>query len=304
MTNVKGRIFNIQRFSIHDGPGIRTILFMKGCSLRCKWCCNPESIRREDEIGYSTTDCIHCGNCIAACPYGAITAMLEKLEFHLGKCLTCVEKPCVTACPAKAIALFGRSITVEEALAEIERDRSFYRRSGGGVTFAGGEPLLQAEFVREVSRACFSANINTAIETSCCCSWRNIEQVIPYTDLFLCDIKHLKDDKYREEIGPEYSIALENIQKLALLHNNIIIRIPVIPGFNDDVETIEKIVEYAVNLKAKAVHLLPYHRLGQSKYAKLAQKYIYADIEAPDQKHMQTLCTAAAQYGIPVQNGG
>ncbi len=209
-----GKIFDIQRFSIPDGLGIRTILFMKGCSLQCKWCCNPESIRIADEIGFSINDCIRCGRCMEICPYNAISENAKGRYFKMEKCLICEKKPCVDVCPAKAIVKFGKEISVDEAMAEIEKDDVFYRNSGGGVTFSGGEALLQSGFVGDVLRRCKAESYNTAIETNCCCDWDDFEKVIDCTDLFLCDLKHLNERKFQEEIGNGFEKIIKNLKLL------------------------------------------------------------------------------------------
>jgi pyruvate formate lyase activating enzyme len=299
------KMFDIQRFSIHDGPGIRTILFMKGCSLNCPWCCNPESINNKEEIGFSIDKCIGCGRCMRACPYEAIWDDEAGKHFKRERCDLCEEKFCAQECPAKAIELFGREISVHDAIAEVQKDVIFFRNSHGGVTFSGGECLLQAEFVKDVLKKCKEIGVNTAIETSSCCQWSDYEKVIPYTDLFLCDVKHVNKKTFEKTIGLGYDLIMENLKKLSKMQKNIIIRTPVIPGFNDDEESIRAISQFVKELGVCEFHLLPYHRLGKTKYEKLGgEMRMDGEVKAPTNDHMETLCDIARSYGMTVQNGG
>ena len=254
-----GRIFNIQRFSIHDGPGIRTIVFFKGCYMRCAWCCNPES---QDY---------------------AIQTMVEN-----GK-----EKT------------VGKDVTVEEILPEILADESDYRRSGGGVTLSGGEFLGQQEFAAELLKACKEYGLHTAVESTANAPWEKIEAVLPYIDLYLMDVKHMDSAKHKEYTGSGNERILENAKKLAKSGVELIIRTPVVPGFNDTAEEIRAISRFAASLGGvKEHHLLPYHRLGSDKYAGLGRNYALKEIEPPTQERMEYLLEVARESGLHCQIGG
>ena len=241
----KGRIFDIQRYSIHDGHGIRTIVFLKGCVLRCRWCCNPESQE-----------------------YKIQTMMVQ------GKPKT-----------------IGRDVTVEEVVQEVEKDRAYYRRSGGGLTLSGGESLCQPEFARDLLRAAKEAGITTAMESMACAKWEVIEDILPYLDQYLMDIKHINPEKHKEFTGRSNELMLENARKVAASGmTELSIRVPVIPTFNDTPEEIRDIAWFADKLPGvKRIHLLPYHRLGQDKYEGLGREYLMKDILPPTNEHMEML---------------
>ena len=243
--NTKGRIFDIQRYSIHDGSGIRTIVFLKGCVLRCRWCCNPESQNYEIE-----------------------TMMVQ------GKLKT-----------------IGRDITVREVMGTVEKDRPYYKRSGGGLTLSGGESLCQPDFARDLLRAAKESGINTAMESMGCAPYETIEKILPYLDTYLMDIKHTNPAKHKEFTGRSNELMLENAKKIAASGmTNLVIRVPVIPGFNDRVDEIESIARFADSLPGvKKIHLLPYHRLGQDKYEGLGREYLMGDVLPPTNEKMETL---------------
>ena len=241
----KGRLFDIQRYSIHDGHGIRTIVFLKGCVLRCRWCCNPESQE-----------------------YKIQTMMVQ------GKPKT-----------------IGRDVTVEEVMQEVEKDRAYYRRSGGGLTLSGGESLCQPEFARDLLRAAKEAGITTAMESMACAKWEVIEDILPYLDQYLMDIKHINPEKHKEFTGRSNELMLENARKVAASGmTELSIRVPVIPTFNDTPEEIRDIAWFADKLPGvKRIHLLPYHRLGQDKYDGLGREYLMKDILPPTNELMEML---------------
>ena len=256
---VTGRIFDIQRFSIHDGPGIRTIIFLKGCRLRCRWCCNPES--QEYEIQQMT--------------------MQGKTK------------------------IIGRDVSVEEVMEEIKKDLTYYRRSGGGVTLSGGEALLQPEFAIELLKECEDFGINTAIESTGFAEFSVIEQYLPYIDTFLMDIKHMDSGKHEAFTGRPNELILENARRIAQAGTNLIIRVPVVPTFNDTKEEIKAIAAFAGTLPGVAqLHLLPYHRLGQDKYEGLGRTYSLVHINPPDNDAMNALLQAASESGLQCQIGG
>ncbi len=259
--DTKGRIFDIQRYSIHDGPGIRTIVFLKGCVLRCKWCCNPESQE-----------------------YKIQTMMVQ------GKPKT-----------------IGRDVTVREVLEEIEKDRSYYMRSGGGLTLSGGESLCQPEFARDLLRAAKENGINTAMESMGCANFKVIEEILPYLDTYLMDIKHMDGEKHKAFTGRSNELMLENAKKIAVTgKTKLVIRVPVIPTFNCSVKEIQDIAVFADQLPGvKKIHLLPYHRLGQDKYDGLGRTYELDNLMPPSNEMMLELKQAAQMVShLDCQIGG
>jgi len=259
--NTKGRIFDIQRYSVHDGPGIRTIVFLKGCVLRCRWCCNPES-----------------------------------QEYRIQTMKVMGEEKVI-----------GRDTTVAEMIAEVENDRPYYYRSGGGMTLSGGECLCQPEFSRDLLRAAKERGINTAIESMACADFEKIRQLLPYLDLYLMDIKHTNPEKHKMFTGRSNELMMENARKVALSgQTRLIIRVPVIPSFNDTVEEIRGIAAFADTLPGvEELHLLPYHRLGQDKYEGLGREYLMEGILPPEPEKMKTLKMAAeSSSSLRVQIGG
>lgn len=257
----KGRIFDIQKFSIHDGDGIRTIVFLKGCVLRCRWCCNPES----------------------------------------------QEYPVQTMIVAGEEKVIGQDVTVDEVMKTVEQDRPYYYRSGGGLTLSGGESLCQPEFARDLLRAAKDQGINTAMESMACAKYEVIESILPYLDHYLLDIKHMNPAKHKEFTGRSNELMLENAKKIASSgQTRLSIRIPVIPTFNDSVEEIRAIAEYAKKLhNIEKIHLLPYHRLGQDKYDGLGRDYLMKDILPPTMQHMEMLKKEAElTSGMVCQIGG
>lgn len=256
---VTGRIFDIQKFSIHDGPGIRTIVFLKGCPLRCRWCCNPESQE-----------------------YRIQTMMVDG-------------KP-------KAM---GQDVTVEEVLDKVLQDMPYYRRSGGGMTLSGGESLMQPDFAAALLRGAKESGLNTAMESTGFAPFETIQKLLPWLDLYLMDIKHIDSAKHKAFTGQPNELILENAKKIAAHAKELIIRVPVIPTFNDTVEEIRRIAQFAAELPGvRQLHLLPYHRLGQDKYQRLGREYTLAGLEPPTQEKMETLLEVAQMSGLTCQIGG
>ena len=280
----KGNVFNIQRFTLHDGPGIRTELFLKGCPLRCHWCSNPESWLKHTEPGIYTSKCISvekCGACRDVCPTGAVRitdGIVTSIDRTL--CTSCMK--CAEECPADAIKAWGNVMTVEECMEIIEKDRGYYEKSGGGVTVSGGDPMVQSDFVLELFKACKDAGISTCIESTFYAPWKDIEKLLPYTDLIITDIKHMNSEVHKENTGVHNELILENLKKLADLKRKMIVRIPVIPGFNDTQENIEETADYITNSLngcVRTLQLLSFMRLGQEKYQSLGLPYLMENVE-------------------------
>ena len=297
----KGLIFDIQRYSIHDGPGIRTLVFMKGCPLSCIWCCNPESQSPSQEIMVTPNKCIGCKRCIEVCPTGAAEKKdpLEAREL----CIVCGS--CVKACPSTARRLVGRYMSLEEVMKEVEKDFPFYQRSGGGMTVTGGEPLMQADFVRMLLKSCQEKGIHTALETCGYTEWEDFKKVLEYVDLTLYDIKYMNNEKHRELTGVGNELILQNAKKVAKLGKDMVIRVPVIPDCNDSLENMEAIAEFARTLEGvEEIHLLPYHRLGESKYDRLGKSYKLKGVKPLDKESLSKQKKIIESYQLKVQVGG
>lgn len=299
--SVQGTVLNVQRFTLHDGPGIRTEFFLKGCPLRCDWCGNPESFNRHIEVGVFQDRCIEsnkCGSCEEVCPD---TDMLlfegAKLSaVNRDKCTNCLA--CSDECPSEAIRQWGRVMSVDECMNVIMPDRGYFQRSGGGVTVSGGEPLLQSDFVLELFKACKEAGIHTCLESSFYSSWRKIEPLLPYTDLVISDLKLMDSDRHKKYTGVGNRTILENLKKLCDTGKELILRIPVIPSVNDDFENIEAtadFIEGELAGKVSALQLLSFMRLGEEKYQSLGLDYKMKGLEF-DRVEFQEKVSGIAEY--------
>ena len=280
MSATLGTIFNIQKFSIHDGPGIRTLVFFKGCPLRCLWCCNPESQSPEPEHGYNPEKCFGCGRCVARCSHGVLS-LKEDRTLDIRRDLCRAECPdCVKVCPDKALVFYGKRYSVEEVLKVVEQDALFYTRSGGGLTVSGGEPLMQPEFLRELCKEARRRRIDVAMETSGFASEEVFLSVMPWVGYLMMDVKHMDDDTHKRITGVSNQRILSNIR--ALRHEfpdkPLRIRTPVIPGLNDSEENLMATSEFARSLGAE-YELLAYHSMGRSKYRSLDRAYPMGDVE-------------------------
>ncbi|MBN1554592.1 MAG: glycyl-radical enzyme activating protein [Phycisphaerae bacterium] len=297
--NLTGCLFDIKRFTVHDGPGARTTLFLKGCSLRCIWCHNPEGIRPEPEPAYYAHKCIHCGECVLVCPYGAHEMEDGIHRYHRETCAACGR--CESVCLGKALQWYGREMSVEEAVQAVLEDRAFYEQSGGGCTVSGGEPLLQADFCAAVFAELKKRAIHCAVDTSGAVPWEAFQTVLPHTDLVLFDLKHVEDDVHRQQVGAPNKWILENLRRLSRCGVPIEIRVPVIPHFNADEHSIRAIGEFLRELDhVTTVRLLPYHG-AHSKFESLGLPDLLSNVASPDATRMECLAGCLSHVGIPVK---
>jgi pyruvate formate lyase activating enzyme len=298
-----GIVFNMQRFSIHDGPGIRTIAFLKGCPLTCHWCSNPESHKKEPQVMFNINNCVGCRKCEKICSLGAIDFNLTN-RINQSICTGCGK--CVDACLPGALVMSGCKRTVEDVVNELKKDVAQYRRSGGGITLSGGEPLSQPDYASELLKACKSLGWHTAMETTAFASEDAIEKVIPWVDLVLLDIKSMDTDKHKRFTGVNNEIILKNAKKIAQLGTEVVVRVPVIPLFNADETSIKDIAVFVKSLMSvKELHLLPYHKLGVNKYECLGKHYpINKDITTPNEDIMMRLKNVVEAYGLKCNIGG
>lgn len=310
-----GIITNIQHFTIHDGPGIRTEIFLKGCPLSCRWCSNPEGLSARPQVGVYASRCIgidKCGYCIAACPerdQGVFISRDNKIEgIHRDICTGCLK--CADACPANALIVWGEKKSVDEIMKEVISDKDFYDKSGGGITISGGEALLQWKFVREIFKCCQHEKIHTCLESSLHCSPSALDEVYPYTDLVISDIKHMNDTVHRQHTGKGNEKVLDNIKKTIKTGMDLILRIPVVPQFNSSEENIIKTAEFIINEldnKVLQVQLLPYRQLGVEKYKTLGMEYPMAGFEPPErsvwEKTILNYVELMKSYGIRAAAG-
>jgi pyruvate formate lyase activating enzyme len=288
MSNPSGTIFDIKRFAVHDGPGIRTTVFFKGCPLRCLWCHNPESLKIERQIVFFQNKCIGCGECFKRCPTGAVEATPQGRKYHRDKCTLCGT--CVEYCYAEATVMQGKVVSVEEVIEEVKKDMPFYENSGGGVTLSGGEPAMQPELCIAILRESKKAGMHTALDTSGYVKWETFSKILEYVDLVLYDIKHMDPAKHKEYTGLSNQLILSNLRNLDKLGIPIEIRMPMIPGLNDSEANLSAASQFLTEMKnIQRVKLLPYHRLGEGKYERLDMEYKLKHIEPPDKARMEQL---------------
>jgi glycyl-radical enzyme activating protein len=293
---MKGRVLAIERLCVHDGPGIRTTVFLKGCPLHCRWCHNPESISPEPEIGFSKRKCVACGKCAEVCPTGAHVFRDGTHLLNRELCTACGK--CVQACLPGALEYHGKEIAAEEATAAVLEDRTFYTTSEGGCTISGGEPLWQAEYCAEVFERLRDEGVHCAIDTSGAVEWESFEAVLPFTDMFLYDVKHTDDRLHCEHTGSPSRRILDNLRRLSDCGVPIEIRIPTIPGFNADERSMAAIGELLSGLpNIVGVRLLPYH-LARSKYEKIGRPDTMPHVPPPDAATMAAAAAILRQCGL------
>lgn len=299
---MKGIITEIQRFSLHDGPGIRTTVFFKGCNLHCAWCHNPETIRTVAELLYYREKCIGCLQCIRVCPTGAHRELDGKHLFEKTLCSHCGR--CAAVCFAGSLVLAGREMETDEVLPQIVADLAYYRRSGGGVTLSGGEIMLQAEFAADLLRLCQKNHIHTAIETNAASSWEIMKQLLPVTDLVMADLKMTDDDAHRKWTGASNALILENLVQLSREPVPLIIRTPLIPGVNDSAGAIRQISRFISGFPNLLYYeLLQFNPLGDGKYSAMGMENRFRNVAATVEDQVNYLAQAARESGIPVKVG-
>lgn len=304
--NTKGQVFNIQHYSIHDGPGIRTTVFINGCPLRCVWCQNPESQSITPKIFFSADKCAGCGKCVGVCESKAIGLVNGKAITNRHFCIGCGK--CIQVCPNEARNLMGKEMTAGEVFADVYADRVFYKNSGGGITISGGDPLAQHDFTLSILKLCKEANLHTTMDTTGYAKWEVLKKLLNYTDMVLYDFKHMNPEKHNNYTGVSNELILDNARMIIKKFPAIVFvaRIPVIPGYNDDKENLDRVAKFiAEELDPSIkVHLLPYHKLGNKKYELLEEISKVLEIEPPSDEHMQGLCTIFQNVGLQCVIGG
>jgi len=295
-------IFNIMKYSVHDGPGIRTTVFLKGCPLNCWWCHNPESQCGEPELMIWDSKCIGCDDCLQACPNHVTTDMGDEGQ-HAQRCKACGM--CVAVCHSGAREMAGRLVTVSEVMKDIEKDIIFYDESGGGVTFSGGEPFMQPDFLEHLLMSCRQKYIHTAVDTSGYTCTETLLRISKLTDLFLYDLKIMDEDRHVKYTGVSNALILKNVKELAKYHGDIHIRFPLIPGVNNDSDNVARIGEFTALLPSVSqIHIIPYQHMGVDKYYRLQKKYRLEKTCQPDSEEVEAVAQTLKGYGLTVKIGG
>jgi pyruvate formate lyase activating enzyme len=313
-----GIVFDIKKFTVHDGPGIRTTVFMKGCPLRCVWCHNPESISPRPVLAQFPRNCIGCGKCLTNCPNGALslaeatedggrdarpTRPTMQIVIDRVKCGACGA--CAKECYAEALVLQGKEMSVEEVIAEVEKDRPFYDNSGGGMTLSGGEPLFQLDFTEGLLKLAKERGLHTVLDTCGFVGWPAYERVLPYVDLVLFDIKGVDPARHLAHTGQDNAVIHENLRRMLQAGQPVMVRVPTIPGHNATIEDAEALARFLLSLpRVPPVELLRYHRLGEGKYASLGLPEPALKPDPPSEELMQELCGVLANYSIQCTSGG
>jgi pyruvate formate lyase activating enzyme len=297
--DIKGIVFNIERYTLHDGPGIRTTVFLKGCPLGCLWCSNPESQSGSPEITYFAEKCTGCGRCLPLCPQNAIQqhAPGAPVTILFERCDGCGA--CVEPCYPEALVLTGQSMTAQQVADVVLRDRRFYQNSGGGVTLSGGEPLAQAAFTAEVLRLCRQQGIHTAIQTSGFAPRSALEHVLPQLDLVIFDLKHLDDAEHQRLTGVSNRLILENLRFLNCQNMRVVVQMPLIPGYNDSQDNLQAVFDLVKSLPSvEGLSLLAYHALGAAKYTRAGRSYSLKDLRTPPKEYLPEKMALAEQHGV------
>ena len=301
----RGVVFNIQHYAIHDGPGIRTTVFLKGCPLSCFWCQNPESQDLRPVLFFNAEKCTGCGMCVDECPEGAVQIVEGRSETDRKQCKG--HGKCADICPAEARSLMGRYVTAGEVFKEVNEDVLFYENSGGGFTLSGGDPLAQPDFSISILKLCKDAGIHTAIDTCGFASWETLKTILEYVDLVLFDFKQMDRDQHKKYTGVSNELILENAKKIHQeLALPMLARVPLLPGYNDSEENLEQTAAFiAGNLgEGITVHLLPYHRLGETKYERMEAPEKVIPIQPPGDEYMEKVKTIFEAFDLTVKIGG
>lgn len=285
--NNTGIIFNIQKFSLNDGPGIRTVVFFKGCPLRCSWCANPESQEIRPQILWNSEKCLRCNTCVKSCPNSAVKNSGGTITINSQLCSCPERKICVEKCPAHALTVEGEEKTVDEIIQVVMQDKDFYEESGGGVTLSGGEVMMQAEFAIELLKALKERKIHTAIETTGFVSSEKFSRVIEFIDLILFDIKHWNETKHKKGTGVSNNQIFRNMKLAIETGKDILFRLPVIPNYNNSLDDAKGFVNRLKEIGARKVQLLPFHQFGENKYKSLGREYKFSNVKALHSEDLQ-----------------
>ena len=291
-----GVIFNIQKYSVNDGPGIRSTVFFKGCPLRCRWCSNPESQEIKEEILWSEKSCLRCQHCVKNCPVSAISLNNNRIHIDKNKCTLCGN--CYSECPAHSLEKAGRKVCVQEVITDVLRDLPFYEESGGGITLSGGEVFMQHEFAMELLKAAREEGLHTCIETTGSCSTDIFNELLTYVDFLLIDMKHYDSENHRLFTGMDNNQIIKNIADAIISGKNMLIRIPVIPGFNDSLDDALHFTEKLHSVGADRCQLLPFHQFGENKYNQLNRAYDYTDVNALHREELEEYINIFRENGI------
>jgi pyruvate formate lyase activating enzyme len=298
----KGTIFDVKKFAVDDGPGIRTTIFLKGCPLHCWWCHNPEGQGTAPELMYRSTRCTGCAECVNICPKDAISCRDKSISIDRRKCDVCGR--CCQTCPTQALTIVGKETSLKEVLKEIDKDLIFYDESEGGLTASGGEPLFQLGFLNALLAECKERNINTAVDTCGYAPHKSIGMISDKVDLFLYDIKMMDRRKHRQYTGVSNKPILENLRGLAQNGSNILVRFPIIPRINDGEDNVNQTAEFLVSCQTKNINLLPYHRAGIEKYTGLGRTYKLPEIRSPSDRKLTQIRKELEAFGLRVKIGG
>ena len=297
-----GIVFDIRKFSIQDGPGIRTTVFLKGCPLACQWCHNPESQQDIPQLLYFQSRCVLCGACVDVCPHAAIPSGEAPKFPDLALCEACGA--CVEACVYDARQISGAYMAVEEIMEIVQRDVPFYEESGGGVTVSGGEPFRQPAFLRSLLKHCKALDIHTVVDTCGLAPWESIEDVLPYVDLFLYDLKLIDPQQHQKYTGNGNCSILQNLERLAAVDVNILVRFPVIPGVTDTPQNLQQMADYVLSLSESIpIEVLPYHSAAEGKHQRIQMPYNLSEIETPSESRIPEIEAYFESRGIPVIRG-
>ena len=300
---VEGTIFDIKKYAIHDGPGIRSTVFFKGCPLACRWCHNPEGLTVAIQRIYRQERCIGCSECIQICPQKGLTPATNGVVSDPAKCDLC--QTCADHCPSEAIEFVGRKVTVDEVIREIEKDIAFYDESGGGITLSGGEPLMQPEFLLQILEACAALDLHRTVDTTGYTDSERLLEVARKTDLFLYDVKLMDAAKHRDFTGVSNEQILNNLKLLAQDGAHIQVRVPIIPGINNDAENIDRTAAFVADLPGvEQIAILPFHNSARGKYGRLGMACLTSDIERPGEEHLKIIAARLEKSGLQVKIGG